>query len=221
MLDPSPQGTGFVVHPGNNESYDIAFQSSINGTAFAGQNVQLTLDFNGFFIRAFTQTERGRNPLGVDLFLPYLPFWPGVTPPPDSPTVNGTATFLDALGQPLGSAMPVNFALDGGPGFQADVQLFFFTQQFPSVPIDIYGVQYDLQLSNSPGKTFANAPRPDFLSLFGLFGVGPGPGVPVDIVPDAGSTLGLLLCGIATFGVVYCAEHLISAPRFKRRLRKL
>jgi hypothetical protein len=191
-LGPSPQGTGIVIQPPL-QSYGIIFQSSLNGTGFSGQSVQLDLLFNGFFIRAFTETQR--FPLGVDLFLPYLPFWTTVTPPPDSPSVSGTATLLDALGEAIGNPTSLNQFLDGGPSFEPDVQLFF-SPHFASTPVDIYGIRYDLHLSDSPGKMFAIAPRQNSIDFGGIFGVGPGR-LPADIVPDAGGTLGLLLCAIA------------------------
>jgi len=205
-LGPSSQGTGIVVKPG--QFYDIQYSSSLNGTQFSGQSVQLDLLFDGFFIRAFTQTQRSHS-LGVDFFLPYLPFWPGVMPPPDSPDVTGTATLLDALGRPIGTPYTLDHFLDGGPTFEADVQLFF-RPDFASTPTDFYGIRYDLQLSDSPGKMFAVAPRQDELALFGVFGVGPG--VPRDIVPDAGSTLALLLCGLAACGV-FMRAHPASRHR--------
>jgi hypothetical protein len=205
-LDPSSQGTGIVIRPG--QFYDIQFQSNLNGTEFNGQNVQLDILFNGFFVRAFTQTQKLHD-LGVDLFLPYLPFWPGVIPPPNSPDVTGTATLLDALGQPIGSPITLDHFLDGGPTFEPDVQLFF-RPDFANTPTDFYGIRYDLQLSDSPGKMFAVAPRQDELALFGFFGVGPG--VPRDIVPDAGSTLALLLCGLAA-----CAAFKPACSRFAGR----
>lgn len=70
----------------------------------------------------------------------------------------------------------------------------FFVPNFVSTPIDIYGIRNDLQLSDSPRKMFAIAPRQDVLDFFGLFGVDTGR-IPANIVPDAGSTLGLLLYG--------------------------
>ncbi len=205
-VGPSPQGSGIVIRPP--QSFDIEFQSSLNNTEFNGQNVQLDILFNGFFVRAFTATQKSF--LGVDLFLPYLPFWPGVMPPPDSPDVTGTATLLNVLGQPIGGPATLDHFLDGGPTFEADVQLFF-RPDFVTTPTDFYGIRYNLHLSDSPGKMFAVAPRQDDLSLFGLFGVGPG--VPRDITPDAGSTLALLLCGL-----VACAAF---KGAFSSRWRKL
>jgi len=190
ILDPSPsQGTSIIIH----HDYGLGFQSSLNGTEFNGQSVQLDLLFNGYFIRAFTQTQK-LHTFQVDMFLPYLPFWTTVTPPPDSPSVSGTATLLDALGHPIGSPTPLDQGLDGGPSIQPDVQLLF-RPDFANIPVDIYGVRYNLQLSDSPGKMFAIAPRKDIIDFGGFFGVGPR--LPADVVPDAGSTLGLLLCGVA------------------------
>jgi len=134
------------------------------------------------------------KPFYAFLSLPYLPFWTTSMPPPDSPTVSGTATLLDSFGQPIGSPSPLDEGLEGGPSFQPDVVLSF-TPDFATTPVDIYGIGYDLQLSDSPGKMFAIAPRQDAILFGGFYGVGPG--IPRDIVPDAGSTLGLLLCGIA------------------------
>lgn len=205
-LNPSSQGTGIVIRQG---LYDIQFQSNLNATDFNGQAVQLDILFNGFFVRAFTQTQKLHS-LGVDLFLPYLPFWPGIMPPPDSPDVTGTATLLDAHGQPIGGSITLDHFLDGGPTVQPDVQLFF-RPDFPNAPTDFYGIRYDLQLSDSPGKMFAIAPRQDALALFGFFGVGPG--VPSNIVPDAGSTLALLLCGLAA-----CAAFRSASSRFAGHL---
>jgi hypothetical protein len=79
------------------------------------------------------------------------------------------------------------------------VYLSFASSEFAVTPVDIYGFRYDLQLSDSPGKIFANAPRSDEISFLGFYGVGPG--IPRDIVPDAGSSFALLLCGIAACAV--------------------
>jgi hypothetical protein len=184
--------TGVVVDP--SQTYGISFQSSINGTSFSGQSVQLDLSFSGFFIRTYSVNPSSHN-LGIDLFLPYLPFWGTVFPPPDVPNITGTVSFLDAFGVPIGGGpVPLSVFNDGGPSFQPDLQLFAF-HDFGLAPVDIYGLQYDLVLSDSPGKTLAVAPRMDFLSFQnGLFGVGPG--VPASIVPDDGSGLGLLLLGV-------------------------
>ena len=85
----------------------------------------------------------------------------------------------------------------------------FFVANFVSTPIDIYGIRYDLQLSDSPRKMFAIAPRQGVLDFFGLFGVGPG-GIPANIVPDAGSTLGLLLYGIAALAIYFGCRRAFS-----------
>jgi hypothetical protein len=111
-LNPGPAGTGIVINPNSPPHfYSVEnWQSSLNGTGFNGQTVRLDLLFNGFFVRAYTQTEKLHSFL-VDLFLPYLPFWDGVNPPPDSPSVSGTATLLNAVGQPIGSPNVLNAAL--------------------------------------------------------------------------------------------------------------
>ena len=198
-LSPSPQGTGFIVQ---RSSYTITFDSSINGTQFNGQNAQLNLLFNGFFLRAFTETQRisDLNPLFVDLTLPYLPFWTTPQPPPDAPTISGTATLLDAQGQPIGSATALAQGLDGGPSFQPDIRVFLLRPDFGIPPVDIYGIRYNLNLSDSPGHMLAVAPRSDQIEFSGFFGVGPGR-IPADTVPDTGGTLGLLLCGIAALAI--------------------
>jgi protein with PEP-CTERM/exosortase system signal len=143
--------------------------------------------------RAYTETEKFHL-FNVDMFLPYLPFWPGVDPPPDSPSVSGTATLLNAVGQPIGSPNVLNSFLDGGPNFQPDVQVFF-TPDFSVTPVDIHGIQFDLELSDSPGKFFSNAPRSNSMFFGGFFGVGPGK-IPADVVPDRGSTFLLLTLGL-------------------------
>jgi hypothetical protein len=194
-INPGPAGTGIVINPHSPPHfYSVEnWQSSLNGTGFNGQTVRLDLLFNGFFVRAYTQTEKLHSFL-VDMFLPYLPFWNGVHPPLDSPSVSGTATLLNAVGQPIGSPNVLNEALDGGPTVQPDVQLSFYPD-FSVTPVDIYGIQYDLELSDSPGKYFSNAPRSDSMFFAGFFGVGPGK-IPADIVPDHGSTFLLLTLGL-------------------------
>jgi hypothetical protein len=64
--------------------------------------------------------------------------------------VSGTATRLDAFGQPIGSPTPLDEGLEGGPTFQPDVALFF-SPDFPITPVDIYGIRYDLVLEDAFG----------------------------------------------------------------------
>jgi hypothetical protein len=190
---PASNLTGVNHPPG---FYYTTFQSSINDTQFGGQNVTLNLSFDNFFIRAFTATPKVHpQPLLFDLYLSYNPRWPDILPPEGSPSVSGTATLLGETGQSLG-ATALNVALDGGPTFGPDVQMWF-APNFAALPSDIYGIRYDLKLSDSNGKSFGvSDPYPfDQLAIYGLFGVGPGR-LPTDIVPDSDSTIALLALGL-------------------------
>jgi VPDSG-CTERM motif len=175
-----------------------SWQSNLAGTHFNGQSLQYDIVFNNFFVRTFTETQR--HPLLVDMFLPYRPFWTGVNPPPNAPSLSGTATFLNADGQTIGGAFDLNFALDGGPGFEPDVQLWFLPR-LGKLPLDIYGIQFDLSLSDTPDAFFSNDPTPNAMLFAGLFATGPGH-IPHDVVPDSGTTLGLLFLGLTGLWIV-------------------
>jgi hypothetical protein len=150
---------------------------------FQGQNIAIDFSFqNGEFIRLFTATHF----FFVDAF-----FTINSAPLPQNFVGSGFLT--DKKGDALGpsvilEAFPVTDLVN-----QIGVDLVLRPLTSNTVPADAYGVHLDLTLPDSPGFGFGSSPS----VLFGgdIFGIGPG--VPTDVIPDAGDTLFLFSIGLA------------------------
>jgi hypothetical protein len=197
-IGPDTAGTGLVLRSRLGEYYTSGFVSGLNGVKFGGQHVQLNEHFDGFFVRDYTaQPANYYAPMDFDLYLPYLPLWTG--PQSRLPHITGKAFLLDAHGQRFGPAIPIVQYNDFGPTF-SDVQVNLLLPSTLHTPADIYGIRYNLHLSETPGAHFsvAHTGQDTFFLGGNVFGIGPGK-IPRDIlVPDTGNTIVLLLCGLAS-----------------------
>ena len=159
----------------------------LDGLSLAGQTLSINFRFtNSEFARLFSVTSRSfkslltlqTNGSGVVGFL------------------HGTGFLVDQHGnaletpQDLGSASSNNGSLHAG--------LFpFFSGELNS-PLDFFGVHFDITLPNRPWLTITGSDFGLISDPGHVFGIGPG--VPPDIVPDAGGTL--LLLGISLTGLM-------------------
>jgi hypothetical protein len=160
---------------------------------FQGQNIVMDFSFqNGEFIRLFTAT----NWFQMDAFfrinnapLPALNF-------------AGSGYLTDNLGGQLGPAVILKaYPVTVGIGVnEVEVGVDFLLRPLTSnaVPADISGIHLDLTLPDRPGFGFGDGPVGGITFAGDLFGIGPG--LPRDIVPDAGSTL--LLLAISLTGLM-------------------
>jgi len=159
----------------------------LDGISLAGQTLSINFRFtNSEFARLFTVTSRSfkslltlqTNGSGVVGFL------------------DGTGFLLDQQGhalttpEDLGSASTNNGSMHAG--------LLPFSSGELNTPVDFFGIHFDLTLPNRPWLTITGSDFGLISDPGHVFGIGPG--VPPDIVPDAGSTL--LLLGISATGLV-------------------
>jgi hypothetical protein len=150
--------------------------SALNGVSLGGQSLSLDFTFtNAEFVRLFTITSESfstlitlqTNGAGLVGFL------------------DGTGFLTDQSGNPLQSPQVLGSA-SGNDGSMGAALFPFFSNELQR-PLDFYDVHFDLTLPvNSSvsitGAQFALNSQPG--QPFGI-----GPGVPTDIIPDAGSTL--------------------------------
>jgi len=163
---------------------DVPF-SDLNGVSLSGQTLSLDFIFSpGQFVRLFSVTSDLEVSLKLQTNSPGLVGF-----------LSGTGFLSDQQGNPLqppeilgrasssdGRMFAGLFPLDPGTGV-------------PNRPFDFFDVHFDLTLPNNPSFQITGS---DFelldSGLNGPFGVGPG--IPADLVPDAGSTLFLLVLGL-------------------------
>jgi hypothetical protein len=163
---------------------DVPF-SDLNGVSLSGQTLSLNFIFSpSQFVRVFSVTSDLEVSLKLQTNSSGLVGF-----------VSGTGFLSDQQGNPLqppeklGSASSSDgrmfaglFPLDPGTGV-------------PNRPFDFFDVHFDLTLPNNPSFQITGS---EFELLDsgpnGPFGVGPG--IPADLVPDAGSTLFLLALGL-------------------------
>ena len=165
---------------------DVSFDT-LNGVSLNGQTLSLDFMFtNGEFARLFTATS--------SQFAATLTLQTG-----ESGLVGflgGTGELLDQQGNPLETPQDLGSASGNDDGSMHVVLSPLLSGQLQK-PLDFFGVHYDLTLPSNPSVTISGS---DFqLIAAGVnhddrFGIGPG--VPTDIVPDAGSTLFLFGLGL-------------------------
>jgi hypothetical protein len=161
--------------------------SKLYGTPLAGQALSLQLNFaDENFIRIFSQTlftpGSGGNFFFIDLELKdntggYFPV----------SVIDGY--MLDKNGNPI---MPSSQLFDtgGGPG---NTQIYIIPGGDLDTPTDFYGVDFEVQLPNTPSVELTDA---DFIvevtgSRLANFGIGPN--LPTNLVPEIACTAILLL----------------------------
>jgi hypothetical protein len=157
---------------------------------FQGQNIVMDFSFqNDNFIRLFTATHWFQ----MDAFLRIN----NAPLPPLNFTGSGYLTDKGgALGPPVTlQAFPVTEM-----NHQVGVDFLLRCLMSNAVPADIFGIHLDLTLPDSPGFGFGDGPVGGITFDGNIFGIGPPPGIPRDIVPDGGSTA--LLLAITLGGVI-------------------
>lgn len=205
--------------PGVHHGFEYHYipTAGLDNTDLNGQNLSLDFGFGSHFIRAFTLTTNLSFSLGLTLDGGYL-FPPGF---PISQQLDlGSGYFTDAQGQKIGSATAL-FGYYGSGSFNRPGNALTSMQIYGSLglglprPLDLYGFHLDLTLPDIDAFITEdgnpNGWRSDFTTYVaisaggpqrrnGIFGVGPN--VPADVVPDGGSTYGLLFMSlVAVFGV--------------------
>jgi len=167
---------------GNITSEVVTSFSALNGLSLAGQNISLDFTFtNAEFVRLFTLTSESFSTLltlqtsgtGLVGFL------------------DGTGFLSDQNGNPLHSPQILGSA-SGSDGTMAAGLFPFFSNELQH-PLDFYDVHFDLTLPVNSSISITGAQFSLNSEPGRPFGVGPG--VPVDIVPDMGSTFMLLSLG--------------------------
>jgi len=145
---------------------------------FQGQNIVIDFSFqSGEFIRLFTATTSFQ----MDAFFrinnaPLIP-----------PLVfAGSGYLIGSQGQ-LGPAVSLQAFPVTNLVNEVGVDLLLRPLTSSAVPADVYGIRLAMTLPDSPGFGFGNGPDGGITFDGNVFGIGPG--VPRDIVPDAGSTL--------------------------------
>jgi len=161
---------------------------------FQGQNVVFDFSFqNGEFIRLFTATK---NSFQMDALF-------RINNAPLLPPLNftGSGYLTDNLGGQIGPAVSL-VALPVTDLFH-EIGVDFLLRPLTSnaVPADVYGIHLDLTLPNSPGFGFGSGPPGGITFAGNVFGIGPDPDLPRDIVPDQGSGT-LLLLSIGLLGPI-------------------
>jgi protein with PEP-CTERM/exosortase system signal len=176
-LGPSPSLT----------SHTSAYFDALDGISLEGQTLSINFRFtNSEFARLFTVTSRSFKSLltlqtsgsGVVGFL------------------HGTGFLVDQHGNALETPQDLGSASSNDGSLHAGLFPFFSGEL--NTPVDFFGVHFDLTLPNRPWLTITGSDFGLISDPGHVFGIGPG--VPPDIVPDAGSTL--LLLGISVTGLM-------------------
>jgi hypothetical protein len=145
---------------------------------FQGQNMVMDFSFsNDSFIRLFTATHWFQ----IDAFLRIN----NAPLPPLNFTGSG---YLTDKGGALGPAVTLQAFPVTNVNHQVGVDFLLRSLMSNAVPADIDGIHLDLTLPNSPGFGFGDGPVGGITFDGNIFGIGPPPGIPRDIVPDEGNT---------------------------------
>src|SRR5438477_10727124 len=183
-VDLGPTG---VVH--NNRTVE----SGAPDVQFAGQNIDINFLFeNGQFIRLFTATK---NSFQIDAF-----FRINNAPLPPLNFV-GSGFLTDNQGAEIGPTVALKALPVTDLFHEIGVDLLLRPLMSNAVPADVYGIHLDLTLPNSPGFGFGSGPPGGITFAGNVFGIGPDPDLPRDIVPDQGSGT-LLLLSIGLLGPI-------------------
>jgi len=188
FVKPEPaQATTIQVGLGSSGIFtdlDVPF-SDLNGVSLSGQTLSLDFIFSpGQFVRLFSVTS------DLDVALKLQTNFSGVVG-----LVSGTGFLSDQQGNPLQSPEILGSASSSNGGLFAGLFPLDPGTGVPNRPFDFFGVHFELTLPNNPSFQITGS---DFelldSGLNGPFGVGPG--IPADLVPDAGGTLFLLALGL-------------------------
>jgi hypothetical protein len=165
---------------------------------FQGQTIAMDFSFqNGQFIRLFTATKSFQ----IDTFL-------RINNAPLGLNFTGSGFLEDNQGGALGPTITLQVFPVTDLGSQTGVDLLLRPLASNAVPGDAHGFHLDLTLPDSPGFGFGSGPAGGVTFDGNIFGIGPPPGIPRDIVPDDGSTA--LFLGITFAGLVSMRTRVTS-----------
>ena len=187
QIDLGPTG---VLNGANPETNEIPF-NGLNGTSVVGS---ISVDFlftNNEFVRLFTATQ----PLfeaSIDIqtngsgLLGFL---------------SGTGYLIDAHGNAI-PGFGVTGSASGNDG-SLGIGLFPLLKDENGTPndqlqrpLDFSGIHFDFTFPNNPSVTVTGGEfKLAANGIFTPFGIGPG--IPADVIPDSGSTVGLLALSVA------------------------
>jgi hypothetical protein len=172
-------------------SSHTVFDLAAPNVQFQGQTIAMDFSFqNGQFIRLFTATKSFQ----IDTFL-------RINNAPLGLNFTGSGFLEDNQGGALGSTITLQAFPVTDLDSQTGVDLLLRPLASNAVPGDAYGFHLDLTLPDSPGFGFGSGPAGGVRFDANIFGIGPPPGIPRDIVPDDGSTalfLGITLAGLVS-----------------------
>jgi hypothetical protein len=167
---------------------------------FQGQTIAMDFSFqNDQFIRLFTATKSFQ----IDAFL-------RINNAPLPLNFTGSGFLEDNQGGALGPTITLLALPVSNPDSQVTgVDLLLRPLASHAVPGDAHGFHLDLTLPDSPGFGFGSGPAGGVRFDGNIFGIGPPPGIPRDIVPDGGSTA--LLLAITLGGLISMRTRVPSA----------
>jgi hypothetical protein len=176
-LGPSPSLT----------SQTSAYFDGLDGISLEGQTLSINFRFtNSEFVRLFTVTSRSfKSELTLQ-----------TSGSGDVGFLDGTGFLLDQQGHALTTPEDLGLASISNGAMSAG--LFPLISGELNTPVDVFGIHFDLTLPNRPWLTITGSDFGLISDPGQVFGIGPG--VPPDIVPDAGGTL--LLLGISVTGLI-------------------
>ena len=165
---------------------------------FQGQTIAMDFTFqNGQFIRLFTATKSFQ----IDAFL-------RINNAPLPLNFTGSGFLEDNQGGALGPTITLQAFPVTDLNSQTGVDLLLRPVASNAVPGDAHGFHLDLTLPDSPGFGFGSGPPGGVMFKGNIFGIGPPPGIPRDIVPDGGSTA--LLLAITLGGLISMRTRVTS-----------
>lgn len=152
--------------------------NDLNGIALQGQTLSLDFSFSGKFVRLFSVTS---DTFDIQITL-QTNGQPGF--------LDGTGYLFDQQGNPLDAPQALGGASGNGSTAAGLLPLLAGGLQRP---LDFFGVHFDLILPNNPSVAITSSDFELVSNPGEPFGIGPG--VPPNIVPDAGSSFSLLILG--------------------------
>jgi hypothetical protein len=185
IVDLEPTG---VVRSAGGRSTKIG----LDGVPLDGQTHSFNFSFGGKFIRLFSATPY----ILVDMYLPLdgtAPVGSGYIPSA------GSGYFTNQNGEQAGQLLPLTGFNDSRDGKAINIQLFGVLPQGER-PLNLYGFHVDLNAFLPGGLIDEGGASSESFSVFTnsyrVFGVGPERGLPADLVPESGTTIGFLTVGL-------------------------
>jgi hypothetical protein len=204
-IDLGPTGVVRPIDPGWVTSTPFA---QFNGTPLSGQTIEMNFSFGSEFVRLFSVSSQDFGFVAV--------LFTSATIVPQ--VLSGSGFGLDQQGNAIS---PLGF-FHAGSGSINDPQhpaVFMSLQPLqngPLPPLDLFGATFSVTLPNEPAVTITSA---EFALSDGFnnagavapFGIGPGR-IPVDIVPDTGSTLALFAIALLALAGIKRKGSIVPGP---------